>query len=91
MNLKEKSAHTTQNCNANEKTNTSEKPLHAKEMESCNTCIQNSVGLAQAMVANQPYETPLSPEQGLICGTAFSSLSMPYSQGFWIWLNEKGE
>ncbi len=52
---------------------------------SCNTCILQTVGLAQAMVASQPYTAPKSQEQSLICGTIFTDLSMPYPQGFHLW------
>ncbi len=35
--------------------------------------------LAQAYVPPQPYESPSTPEQSLVCGTVFSALSMPYT------------
>lgn len=38
--------------------------------------------LAQAYVPPQPYESPSTPEQSLICGTVFSALSMPYTSIF---------
>lgn len=38
--------------------------------------------LAQAYVPPQPFESPSTPEQSLICGTAFSALSMPYTSIF---------
>lgn len=42
----------------------------------------SNMHLAQAYVLSQPFETPSTPEQSLICGTAFSSLSMPYTGVF---------
>lgn len=47
----------------------------------CNDCIRQKVGLAQAYIPVQDYETQFAPEQGLVCGTAFPSLVMPYTQG----------
>ena len=47
----------------------------------CNDCVLESVGLSQAYVPYQNYETLFAPEQGLVCGTAFPSLVMPYTQG----------
>lgn len=47
----------------------------------CNDCVLEDVGLAQAYVPYQNYETLFAPEQGLVCGTAFPSLVMPYTQG----------
>lgn len=55
----------------------------------CNACVIKKVGLAQAFVPSQPYQAPSSPEQSLICGTAFSDLSMPYVQGSHIKRNAK--
>lgn len=52
-----------------------------KECPDCNTCVIEKIGLAQAFVPTQPYQVPSTPEQSLICGTAFSDLSMPYTQG----------
>lgn len=57
----------------------------------CNACVIKKVGLAQAFVPSQPYQTPSSAEQSLICGTAFSDLSMPYVQGTHIKRNAKEE
>lgn len=47
----------------------------------CNDCVQKKVGLAQAYIPVQGYETQFSQERGLVCGTAFPSLAMPYTQG----------
>lgn len=47
----------------------------------CNDCMLERVGLSQAYVPYQNYETLFAPEQGLVCGTAFPSLVMPYTQG----------
>ena len=55
----------------------------------CNACVIKKVGLAQAFVPSQPYQTPSSAEQSLICGTAFSDLSMPYVQGSHIKRNAR--
>lgn len=55
----------------------------------CNACVIKKVGLAQAFVPSQPYQTPSSAEQSLICGTVFSDLSMPYVQGSHIKRNAK--
>lgn len=55
----------------------------------CNACVIKNIGLAQAFVPSQPYQTPSSAEQSLICGTAFSDLSMPYVQGSHIKRNAK--
>ena len=51
-------------------------------MGDCNTCVLERIGLAQAMVPFQPYEAPMEAEQSLVCGTAFTSLSMPYCSGW---------
>lgn len=65
------------------------RPYPTEDM-SCNACVLEKVGLAQAFVPMQPYETPSTPEQSLICGTAFSALSMPYKSGTHIlWNNRK--
>ena len=55
----------------------------------CNACVLEKIGLAQAFVPSQPYETPSSAEQSLICGTAFAALSIPYTQGDHIRRNAK--
>lgn len=57
----------------------------------CNACVIQKIGLAQAFVPRQPYQTPSPAEQSLICGTVFSDLSMPYEQGSHIKLNAKEE
>lgn len=57
--------------------------------QSCNACVIEKIGLAQAFVAAQPYQAPSSPEQSLVCGTAFSDLSMPYTQGSHIRQNAR--
>ena len=44
---------------------------------------------AQAYIPPQPWETPKTPEQSLICGTAFSVLSQPYCKGFSLYRNRK--
>lgn len=67
-----------------------QRPHHVEDV-SCNECVLQKVGLAQAMVPMQPYETPSTPEQSLVCGTAFSALSMPYKSGTHIMWNRKGE
>lgn len=55
--------------------------LPAQDCQDCNACVIEKIGLAQAFVPAQPYQAPSTPEQSLICGTAFSDLSMPYTQG----------
>lgn len=67
-----------------------QRPQPIEDM-SCNDCIIKKVGLAQAVVPIQPYETPSAPEQSLVCGTAFSALSMPYQSGTHILWNRKGD
>lgn len=47
----------------------------------CNQIIINAIGLAQAYVPVQPWETPMSEEQGLRCGTIFPGLVQPYVKG----------
>lgn len=47
----------------------------------CNTCVLQSIGLAQAFVPFQPNANTMEPAQSLICGTAFSDLVMPYVKG----------
>ncbi len=47
----------------------------------CNDCVLERVGLSQAYVPYQNYEALFAPEQSLVCGTAFPSLVMPYTQG----------
>lgn len=47
-------------------------------MIECNTCVQESVGLAQAYV---PFQTQLDLKDGqtaLACGTVFAQLVQPY-------------
>lgn len=47
-------------------------------MIDCNTCVQESVGLAQAYV---PFQTQLDLKDGqtaLACGTVFAQLVQPY-------------
>lgn len=51
-------------------------------MGDCNACVLEQIGLAQAFVPNQPYAPPMEGEQSLVCGTAFSSLVMPYCTGW---------
>ncbi len=52
------------------------------DMGDCNACVLERVGLAQAFVADQPYEALMEQEQSLVCGTAFSALVMPYCSGW---------
>ena len=66
------------------------RPQSAEE-QSCNACVLDKIGLAQAMVPIEPYEIPSAPEQSLICGTAFSALSMPYKSGTHIRWNGRRE
>ena len=62
---------------------------HSLPTQNCNACIIEKIGLAQAFVASQPYQAPSTPEQSLVCGTAFSDLSMPYTQGSHIRQNAR--
>ena len=51
-------------------------------MGDCSACVIERIGLAQAFIPSQPYETLKDQEQSLICGTVFSELSMPYCSGW---------
>ena len=51
-------------------------------MGSCNSCVIERVGLAQAFVPTQPYQMPMEEEQSLVCGTVFSDLAIPYCSGW---------
>ena len=51
-------------------------------MADCSTCVMNRIGLAQAYIPSQPYTTPMTQEQSLICGTVFSELAIPYCSGW---------
>lgn len=57
-------------------------PPSNTSMGDCNTCVIERVGLAQAFVPTQPFQQPMSQEQSLVCGTAFSDLVMPYCSGW---------
>ena len=54
-------------------------------MADCSNCVMNRIGLAQAYVPSQPYTSPMTQEQSLICGTVFSDLAMPYCSGWNIY------
>ena len=47
----------------------------------CNTCVIQSIGLAQAFVPFQPNANTMDLDQSLICGTAFADLVYPYTRG----------
>ena len=47
----------------------------------CSSCVMERIGLAQAYVPSQPYNTLIEQEQSLVCGTTFSELIMPYCSG----------
>ena len=47
----------------------------------CNTCVLQSIGLAQAFVPFQPNANTMDKEQSLVCGTAFPDLVQPYVKG----------
>lgn len=47
----------------------------------CNSCVLQSIGLAQAFVPFQPNANTMDKEQSLVCGTAFPDLVQPYVKG----------
>ncbi len=49
--------------------------------QDCDSWLIGKMGLAQAYVPFQPNADTMTPEQSLVCGTAFSDLVMPYTQG----------
>lgn len=51
-------------------------------MHDCNACMIERVGLAQALIPDQPWQMPMSEEQSLVCGTVFADLAMPYCSGW---------
>ena len=59
-------------------------------MRDCSSCVMNRIGLAQAYVPSQPYNSPMDQERSLICGTTFSELVMPYCSG-WNLYRFRGE
>ena len=56
---------------------------------SCDACVIEQVGLAQAYVPSQPYQKPMGQEQSLVCGTTFASLVMPYCAGWHLYHSAK--
>lgn len=52
---------------------------------SCNTNGNTTMQLAQAYTPSQPYRAPMSNEQSLVCGTAFTDLVMPYCSGWHLY------
>lgn len=48
---------------------------------SCNDCVLQAIGLAQAFVPFQPNAVTMDKEQSLVCGTAFPDLVQPYVKG----------
>ena len=52
-----------------------------KNVIDCNTCVLQSIGLAQAFVPFQPNGKTMELEQSLVCGTAFADLVHPYIKG----------
>ncbi|MBQ2879665.1 MAG: spore coat associated protein CotJA, partial [Anaerotignum sp.] len=68
--------------------NTAAKPaasktvLSDKPVDSCNACVMERIGPAQAYVPSQSYTAPMEQEQSLVCGTVFSELVMPYCKGW---------
>lgn len=48
-----------------------------KDTLQCTACL-SSLPLAYAYVPYQTYETPLSQEEALSCGTIFPQLNKPY-------------
>lgn len=44
--------------------------------------LMGALPLSEAYVPFQPYTTPMSKEQSLICGTVFSELLNPYCSGW---------
>ncbi len=61
----------------------------SSSMGDCNTCVLNRIGLAQAYIPDQSYEQPKEQEEALVCGTAFSELSMPYCSGWNLYRFQK--
>lgn len=55
-----------------------DQPTPTPPTENCNSCVLEAVGLAQAMIPDQPYTAPMPQEQSLVCGTVFADLVMPY-------------
>lgn len=53
----------------------------ANEDMRCNQCVIDMIGYAQAYVPSQQDTSMLEPEQGLISGTIYSALNMPYVKG----------
>jgi len=68
--------------NAAAKTAGSTNMLSDKPIDSCNACVMERIGPAQAYVAFQSYAVPMEQEQSLVCGTVFSELVMPYCKGW---------
>ena len=65
-------------------------PTPDTPMSNCNTCVMQSIGLAQAYIPSQPYTTPMEQEQSLVCGTTFTELVMPYCSGWNLYRFREG-
>ena len=65
-------------------------PIPDTPMSNCNTCVMQSIGLAQAYIPSQHYAAPMEQEQSLVCGTTFTELVMPYCSGWNLYRFKEG-
>ena len=67
--------------NADNNTYTDTKNDSTQNNLSCNACVVNRIGYAQAYVPNQTDTAMYDAQNGLKNGTAYTALNMPYNRG----------